>query len=82
MANRYRVENGKELVLINTPNEAFDKGGFIRKIQMKRLREIVLNEYNSGNYVITGGNWNQYPPDFKPAFPWNKVFICQITIRS
>jgi endonuclease/exonuclease/phosphatase family metal-dependent hydrolase len=78
MVNRYKVENGKELVLINTHNEAFDKGGFIRKIQMERLREFVLNEYKSGNYVITGGDWNQYPPEFRPLFSGNKVFTGQI----
>jgi endonuclease/exonuclease/phosphatase family metal-dependent hydrolase len=78
MVNRYRIENGKELVLINTHNEAFDAGGNIRKAQMERLREFVLNEYNSGNYVITGGDWNQFPPDFKPAFPANKEFTGQI----
>ena len=78
MVNRYRIENGKELVLINTHNEAFDEGGNIRKAQMERLREFVLNEYNSGNYVIAGGDWNQYPPDFKPAFPGNKEFTGQI----
>jgi endonuclease/exonuclease/phosphatase family metal-dependent hydrolase len=74
LVNRYKTENGKELVLINTHNEAFDKGGNIRKAHMARLREFVLNEYNSGNYVITGGDWNQYPPDFKPAFTANKGF--------
>jgi endonuclease/exonuclease/phosphatase family metal-dependent hydrolase len=74
MVSRYRIENGKELVLINTHNEAFDEGGNIRKAQMEKLKEFVMNEYNSGNYVITGGDWNQYPPDFKPAFPANKEF--------
>ena len=74
MVNRYKVENGKELVLVNTHNEAFDEGGNIRKAQMESLREFVLNEYNSGNYVIAGGDWNQYPPDFKPAFSANQVF--------
>jgi endonuclease/exonuclease/phosphatase family metal-dependent hydrolase len=78
MVNRYRIENGKELVLINTHNEAFDKDGSIRKAQMERLREFVLNEYNAGNYVITGGDWNQSPPDFKPAFTGNKGFTGQI----
>jgi endonuclease/exonuclease/phosphatase family metal-dependent hydrolase len=78
MVNRYSIENGKELVLINTHNEAFDEGGNIRKAQMERLREFVLNEYNAGNYVILGGDWNQYPPDFKPAFTGNKEFTGQI----
>lgn len=78
MVNRYKIENGKELVLINTHNEAFDEGGTIRKAQMEMLREFVLNEYNSGNYVIAGGDWNQYPPGFKPAFTGNKPFTGQI----
>ncbi len=74
MVSRFKVENGKELVLINTHNEAFDEGGNIRKAQMETLKEFVLNEYNSGNYVIAGGDWNQYPPDFEPAFSSNQVF--------
>jgi endonuclease/exonuclease/phosphatase family metal-dependent hydrolase len=78
MVNRYKIENGKELVLINTHNEAFDEGGNIRKDQMETLKKFVLNEYNSGNYVIAGGDWNQYPPDFKPAFIRNKAFTGQI----
>jgi endonuclease/exonuclease/phosphatase family metal-dependent hydrolase len=78
MVNRYSIENGRELVLINTHNEAFDEDGNIRKAQMEMLREFVLNEYNSGNYVIAGGDWNQYPPNFKPAFPGNKGFTGQI----
>jgi endonuclease/exonuclease/phosphatase family metal-dependent hydrolase len=78
MFNRFRIENGKELVMINTHNEAFDAGGDIRKAQMEMLREFVLNEFNSGNYVITGGDWNQFPPEFKPAFSLNKVFTGKI----
>jgi len=78
MVSRYKIENGKELVLINTHNEAFDEGGNIRKAQMEMLKEFVLNEYNSGNYVIAGGDWNQYPPDFKPAFSANKAFTGKI----
>jgi endonuclease/exonuclease/phosphatase family metal-dependent hydrolase len=78
MENRYKIKSGKELIVINTHNEAFDKGGFIRKAQMERLREFVLNEYQSGNYVIVGGDWNQYPPDFKPVFTGNKGFTGEI----
>jgi endonuclease/exonuclease/phosphatase family metal-dependent hydrolase len=78
MVNRYRIANGKELVLINTHNEAFDEGGVIRKAQMEKLKEFVLAEFNSGNYVIAGGDWNQYPPDFKPAFQKNKAFTGKV----
>jgi len=56
----------------------FDEGGIIRRAQMDNLREFVFNKYNGGNYVITGGDWNQYPPGFKPAFRVNKEFTGQI----
>jgi endonuclease/exonuclease/phosphatase family metal-dependent hydrolase len=78
MVNRYTIENGKELVLINTHNEAFDEGGLIRKAQMEKLREFVVSEFNNGNYVIVGGDWNQNPPDFNPEFSVNKSFTGQI----
>jgi endonuclease/exonuclease/phosphatase family metal-dependent hydrolase len=78
IANRYKTVNGKELVLINTHNEAFDESGNIRKAQMERLREFVLNEYKSGNYVIAGGDWNQSPPGFTPAFTGNKGLTGQV----
>jgi endonuclease/exonuclease/phosphatase family metal-dependent hydrolase len=81
MVNRYPLKNGKELILINTHNEAFDPGN-IRKAQMEYLKKFIMNEYQNGNYVITGGDWNQCPPDFKPEFAKNKVNSEQMTIPS
>jgi endonuclease/exonuclease/phosphatase family metal-dependent hydrolase len=78
MVNRYKLSGDRELVCINTHNEAFDAGGTIRKAQMEMLRKFVLNEYNSGNYVIAGGDWNQFPPEYKPAFSGNRVFTGQM----
>ena len=82
MVSRYKLSGGKELVLINTHNEAFDEGGDIRRSQMERLKEFFLNEYNSGNYVIAGGDWNQYPPDFVPAFSENQVNTSLMAVES
>ncbi len=45
---------------------------------MERLREFVLNEYKSGNYVIAGGDWNQSPPAFKPVFTGNMGFTGKV----
>ncbi|MBK7713265.1 MAG: endonuclease/exonuclease/phosphatase family protein [Bacteroidales bacterium] len=70
LVNRYPLTNGRELIIINTHNEAFDKGN-IRKAQMAYLREFILSEYNKNNYIITGGDWNQTPPAFRPAFASN-----------
>lgn len=81
MVNRYPMKNGKELVIINTHNEAFDPGD-IRKAQMEYLKSFVLNEFNAGNYVIAGGDWNQCPPDFKPGFAVNKVNTDQMVMPS
>lgn len=81
LVNRYPLENGKELVLINTHNEAFDPGQ-IRKAQMVYLRDFLLNEFYKGNYIITGGDWNQTPPDFKSAFTINKTDTTQMVIPS
>jgi endonuclease/exonuclease/phosphatase family metal-dependent hydrolase len=72
LVNRYPVENGKELLVINTHNEAFDPGQ-IRKAQMAFLKEFLLSEYEKGNYIITGGDWNMSPPGFVPEFSINKV---------
>jgi endonuclease/exonuclease/phosphatase family metal-dependent hydrolase len=81
LVNRYPLKNGKELVVINTHNEAFDPGE-IRKAQMAYLKDFLLKEYSNGNYIITGGDWNQSPPDFKPDFSANKVNTQQMMMTS
>ena len=35
---------------------------------MDFMKEILISEYEDGNYVIAGGDWNQTPHDFIPAF--------------
>jgi endonuclease/exonuclease/phosphatase family metal-dependent hydrolase len=81
LVNRYPLESGKELLVINTHNEAFDPGE-IRKAQMAYLKEFLLSEYEKGNYIITGGDWNQTPPDFIPEFAINKVNTEQMMMDS
>lgn len=61
MVQRFYTSNGKELLIINTHNEAYDDGS-LRKEQMKMMKEFLLNEYEKGNYVLVGGDWNQNPP--------------------
>ncbi len=58
--NRYATSSGKELVVINTHNSAFDDGE-LRTKQLEALRSVMLDEYERGNYVITGGDWNMNP---------------------
>jgi endonuclease/exonuclease/phosphatase family metal-dependent hydrolase len=81
LVNRYPLSNGKELLVINTHNEAFDPGQ-IRKAQMDYLRDFLLQEYSNGNYIVAGGDWNQNPPEFKSDFPVNKTDTTQMIIPS
>ena len=81
LVNRYPLTNGKELIVINTHNEAFDTGD-IRKAQMEYLKKFVLGEYKNGNYIIAGGDWNQCPPEFKSSFTSNKVNTSQMVLPS
>ena len=55
---RLPVENGKELVLINSHMSAFDEGGLIRAQQLEMLNGVLAEEYAKGNYVVAGGDWN------------------------
>ncbi|MCM1991600.1 endonuclease/exonuclease/phosphatase family protein [Oceanirhabdus seepicola] len=59
---RHKVSDNKELVIINTHMSAYDKGGFIREQQMNFLVDYLKNEYEKGNYVVVGGDWNQELP--------------------
>lgn len=62
---RYRTINNFDLVLINTHNSAFDDGS-LRTAQMLMLKDIALDEYEKGNVVIIGGDWNLTPPGYDP----------------
>ena len=73
--NRISVDNGKELILINSHLSAFDKGGEIRKKQLDFLKSYIISEYTKGNYVIVGGDWNHQLPGtdasrFKAVESW------------
>lgn len=65
LVNRFGTKNGKELIVINTHNSAYDKGGKLKIQQMEYLKKLLLAEYEKGNYVIVGGDWNQCPPNFQ-----------------
>lgn len=56
--NRVKVNNDKDLVIINSHMSAYDKGGKIRQKQLACLNAILTREYEKGNYVIAGGDFN------------------------
>lgn len=60
---RYPIkDNDNELVLINAHFSAFDPGGSIRKQQLEQIKSILVSEYEQGNYVILGGDFNHELP--------------------
>lgn len=62
MVERMKIdESDKEFVLINLHLEAYDDGN-TRLRQLEILKELMVEEYNKGNYVIAGGDFNQKFP--------------------
>ena len=58
----------KQLVLVNLHLEAYDDGeGKIA--QTNQLREFITDEYEKGNYVIAGGDFNQVFPGSLALYP-------------
>ena len=49
---------GKELVLVNLHLEAYDSGEG-KAAQTAMLKDFLQEEYDKGNYVIAGGDFNQ-----------------------
>ncbi|NOX35563.1 MAG: endonuclease/exonuclease/phosphatase family protein [Deltaproteobacteria bacterium] len=70
LVSRYRLDKKRELLVINTHNSAYDDGT-LRSNQMAYLKNFLIREYEKGNYVIVGGDWNQCPPGFNPEFRQN-----------
>ncbi len=93
--NRYKTKKDKELIVVNTHNSAFDDGS-LKKKQLAQLKSVLIDEYEKGNYVIVGGDWNQLPsgfgseseskksiPDNYPAPGWKCMFDPDVpTCRS
>lgn len=65
LVQRFPVAGGKELTVLNIHNSAYDADGLLKRQQMAFLRELLLEEYQHGRYVIAGGDWNECPPYFR-----------------
>ncbi|MEK4677613.1 MULTISPECIES: endonuclease/exonuclease/phosphatase family protein [Bacillus] len=74
------VENGKNLRIVNIHVSAYDAGGNIRKQQLQYVKQYMHTQYQKGDYVILGGDWNQLLSDIQlkdPAFlaSWPKWLV-------
>ena len=69
LVNRYTVAGGRQLVVVNTHNSAYDDGT-LRKKQMVYLRGFLVEEYEKGNYIIVPTNRRlaiPYDPALSPT---------------
>lgn len=48
----------RQLVLINLHMSAYDDGGKIRAQQLEMFNAVLAEEYEKGNYVVAGGDFN------------------------
>ena len=78
LVDRYPVAGGKELLVINTHNSAYDDGS-LKKGQMDYLHGFLNREFEKGNYIIVGGDWNQTPNGFQPGFEKDKFDTVQLS---
>ncbi len=58
VVNRIPLTNGKELILINLHLSAYTTDDTIVKQQLQMLSDTITEEYEKGNYVIAGGDFN------------------------
>lgn len=56
--SRIATDNGKELVIYNVHSSAYGGSDEIRTAQMTMLMNDMKAEYEKGNYVICGGDFN------------------------
>ena len=67
--SRIPVEDGKELVLINTHLSAYGTDAAQGNAQLEKLFADMKAEYDKGNYVICGGDFNHdFTTDSKEYF--------------
>ncbi len=57
--SRLKTENSKELVLYNTHLSAYTSDGTIATQQLQFLIQDMKAEYDKGNYVVCGGDFNK-----------------------
>ena len=73
LVERMAVENGKDLVLVNSHMSAYDEGGIIRAKQLDLLMGVLESEAAAGNYVIAGGDWNHALCGSESIYPTHQL---------
>ena len=81
---RFPLKNGKDLVIMNTHNSAYVTDKALRVKELNILKNKMIEEYEKGNYVFAGGDWNANPPNFKPEgdFNGNEFFESKVKMDA
>ncbi|GAB4427412.1 MAG: endonuclease [Bacteroidia bacterium] len=64
LLQRYALADGRQLLVINTHNSAYDDGTQ-RAQQMEQLAGVLREAQAAGHLVVAGGDWNQSPSGFR-----------------
>ena len=70
------------LTVISAHLSAYDEGGVYRKKQIELLKELIQTEYDNGNYVIVGGDFNHDIAEGESNFPTTQLKPDWIQILS
>ena len=66
LSARFLTEAGDTIMINNTHNTAYDTGD-MRYKESVFLADLLAAADSAGMATITGGDWNQYPPDYIPT---------------
>lgn len=69
--SRTKLASGKDLVVLNTHNSAYVYDSVLRDKEFQIIKNKMLEEYDKGNFVVAGGDWNANPIYFKPKDNYN-----------
>lgn len=65
------VNGGGDLYLINVHMSAYDEGGVIRRAQREELNRCIEDLYQTGAYVIVGGDFNHDLLTYHPSYGYD-----------
>ena len=66
LSARFLTAAGDTVMIDNTHNTAYDTGN-MRFEECVFLAELIARADSAGVRSVTGGDWNQYPPDYIPS---------------
>jgi len=84
LASAFDICGGKQLIVVNLHNSAYDVSGELRSKELAMLQPYLQREYQKGNFIIVGGDWNMNPRGFRPEKinSGDKVFSIQPVMDS